>query len=256
MKNSFKKDPRYRLELASRLLPKDSKRILDFGCGWGELAGYLSNKNKYTVYGYEPDPEKIKHLKVKYRKLKVIPLLKNRKLPIKDNSLDVAFLLEVLEHVPNERVVLAEIYRVLKNGGVFFLSVPHKGMTEIFDPGNLKFRTPLLHKFLYKVIFRQKNYEQKYLSTNFIGDVTRYERMWHKHYSEDMLANLVSKKFRIEKVYYYGLCFPLLSMISQCYQWVFKKKLKIIEKILLLDSRHDYKKLSYFIFIKALKYEK
>jgi len=41
-----------------------------------------------------------------------------------DNSLDLVFCLHVLEHIPDDRRAISEIYRVLKPGGVAYVMVP------------------------------------------------------------------------------------------------------------------------------------
>ena len=45
-------------------------------------------------------------------------------MPFKSQSFDCAIGTEVLEHCPNPEVVLKEVYRLLKPGGVFFFTVP------------------------------------------------------------------------------------------------------------------------------------
>lgn len=45
-------------------------------------------------------------------------------MPLNDNSFDTAFATEVLEHCPEPKIILNEIYRVMKPGGCFFLTVP------------------------------------------------------------------------------------------------------------------------------------
>jgi ubiquinone/menaquinone biosynthesis C-methylase UbiE len=45
-------------------------------------------------------------------------------MPFSDNSYDLVFLIEVLEHVHNPQKALSEIYRVLKPGGTLIFSVP------------------------------------------------------------------------------------------------------------------------------------
>ncbi len=46
------------------------------------------------------------------------------RLPLADDSVDTLITLEMLEHVPDPRSVVAELARVLKPGGTVFLSVP------------------------------------------------------------------------------------------------------------------------------------
>ena len=46
-------------------------------------------------------------------------------------------MLDVLEHVPEPRAVLAEAHRVLRPGGVLVLSVPHRGLLAPLDALNV-----------------------------------------------------------------------------------------------------------------------
>ena len=45
-------------------------------------------------------------------------------MPFESEQFETAFGTEVLEHCPNPKVILSEVYRVLKPGGVFFFTVP------------------------------------------------------------------------------------------------------------------------------------
>ena len=45
-------------------------------------------------------------------------------LPLKDSSVDIVFLTEVLEHIPNPELLISEIYRILKPSGYCLGSVP------------------------------------------------------------------------------------------------------------------------------------
>jgi SAM-dependent methyltransferase len=45
-------------------------------------------------------------------------------IPLSDNSIDVGFIWHVLEHVPNDRLAIKEMYRVLRSGATFLVSVP------------------------------------------------------------------------------------------------------------------------------------
>lgn len=45
-------------------------------------------------------------------------------IPLSDNSVDVGFIWHVLEHVPDDRRAIKEMYRVLRSGGMFLVSVP------------------------------------------------------------------------------------------------------------------------------------
>jgi ubiquinone/menaquinone biosynthesis C-methylase UbiE len=47
------------------------------------------------------------------------------RLPYESGEFDLVVLVEVLEHVPNKRELLAEIFRVLRRGGCLFLTTPN-----------------------------------------------------------------------------------------------------------------------------------
>jgi SAM-dependent methyltransferase len=47
------------------------------------------------------------------------------RLPFNDNTFDVAMANHILEHIPDDRASMKEIYRVLKTGGVAILQVPY-----------------------------------------------------------------------------------------------------------------------------------
>lgn len=253
--NPFKSDLRYRLELAYRMTPKSTSSLLDFGFGDGSFLIQIRRKIPCAkLYGFEIDNKKVQFLKQQLPDAEIFNSLdKDNRLPLKDESIDIVCLLDVLEHVPDESAVLSEIYRVLKPGGRLLLSVPHKGLTEIFDPGNIKFRAPKLHKFFYKRIFKYDDYEKKYGDVCLFGDISVQKKMWHKHYSISDLKALLKSRYKIEKIYYYGFFFPLLVMINQALICVSGKEISFIRKLILSDSRRNYGQFSFSIFINTLK---
>jgi ubiquinone/menaquinone biosynthesis C-methylase UbiE len=50
--------------------------------------------------------------------------LEMEKLPFEDNSVEIIFCFNVLEHIYNHKNVINEVYRVLKPNGKFYMSVP------------------------------------------------------------------------------------------------------------------------------------
>lgn len=55
------------------------------------------------------------------------------KLPFEDNSFDLILCAHVLEHVPNDRDAIAELYRVLRPGGKAVIQVPPSPLRETFE---------------------------------------------------------------------------------------------------------------------------
>ena len=97
-------------------------KALDVGCGGGFLAEELSRVG-LDVTGVDPSGESVRvarehargaGLGIDYR------VARGEELPFGDGTFDMAFCCDVLEHVSDVNVVVSEIARVLKKGGLFF----------------------------------------------------------------------------------------------------------------------------------------
>ena len=110
-----------RLDLVRRYLPLEGRRILDIGCGVGM---YLRAFQRYSpsVLGLEIDHERAGHASA------IAPVLQARaeSLPLRDASVDVVFLNEVLEHVADDRRAIAEAARVVPRGGHIVIYLPNR----------------------------------------------------------------------------------------------------------------------------------
>ncbi len=97
-------------------------KILDFGCSEGFFAGLVFGKGKVDVgldlFGNDRIQEAID--KKIYKKVK---LYDDVTIPYHDNYFNTIVSNCVLEHIPNLKLSLKEIYRVLKPGGFFLTSV-------------------------------------------------------------------------------------------------------------------------------------
>jgi ubiquinone/menaquinone biosynthesis C-methylase UbiE len=111
-------------------ISKDGKH-LDVGTGNGD-GTYLFSKKKET-YGLEFGPASANIAKKKG--LKIIQG-DARHMPLKDSSFRSISCLDVIEHIPNPKLAMEEISRVIKPGGEFLLQTPTK---EIFKERVLKF---------------------------------------------------------------------------------------------------------------------
>jgi 2-polyprenyl-3-methyl-5-hydroxy-6-metoxy-1,4-benzoquinol methylase len=116
---------------------------LDIGCGIGTTL-YIASELGLKVQGIEPNPYAIKYAK--------------EHLPFNfiegyfgpgsvSSNFDIIILDMVLEHVPEPRALVKEVFKVLNPGGILYLSVPNmKG-------GILRVLYSLIHQRGYKSLF-------------------------------------------------------------------------------------------------------
>ena len=111
------------LEVIARLVPEGS-RVLDLGCGTGELLAYLQQHRGCTGYGVELDDANV--LACARRGVHVIQLNLEEGLQLfEDQSFDVVLQLETLQHLRNAEHMLRETARVGRIGIVSFPNFAH-----------------------------------------------------------------------------------------------------------------------------------
>jgi len=115
-----------------------NKRILNIGCGYGWFELYALQKDAKEIIGTEVSDDDLSTARkyINHSKVKFIAA-DDGNLPLDDQDFDTITLWEVLEHIPRgtEARLFKEIYRVLKPGGVFYLSTPHRSFfSNISDP--------------------------------------------------------------------------------------------------------------------------
>ncbi len=99
-----------------------SFKILDFGCGSGQLAGELKSLG-YEAYGCDVFLDsKVESQNSFLKKIATEPY----KIPFEDEAFDVVISTSVLEHAQNTRECFYEIARVLKSGGYALHLLPGK----------------------------------------------------------------------------------------------------------------------------------
>ncbi len=123
-----------RLKKIISLIPKKKNmKILDAGCGEGQLLSMVSKKfglfnpklygTDITAISLESAKKRIKNAKFSLQDLK--------NLDYKDEFFDVIMCTEVIEHVPEYKKVLKEFERILKKGGLLIISFPNEFLWTI-----------------------------------------------------------------------------------------------------------------------------
>ena len=152
--------PWYKLVLEF-LTPVQGKRILEVACGRGGFSRLLASKGA-IVCGADFSESAIRIAK---EKLLRDPALADRvtyvqadaqNLPFDEGSFDIVISCETIEHVPDHRAAVREMYRVCKPGGTLYLTTPNylnfMGLYLIYakvrHPG-LKSTQPLDKRYLF-----------------------------------------------------------------------------------------------------------
>lgn len=139
-------------EMISELISKIGiKRIVDLGCGDGEIILAIDNKYKNKrIIGIDISPRRIKNLKKKYPNYKFFcrDVIKTA-LPSK--HFDLAISTQVIEHLEDDCKLLEEVFRLLKPKGYFYISSVIKKPWAIYKYRNLgKFVLDPTHIYEYK----------------------------------------------------------------------------------------------------------
>lgn len=139
--------------------PLTGKKLLEVGSGFG-IFTVVARKRNIEAYGVEPDSESFGgSFKTSQEILTLNDLNPNivtsaigEALPFADNSFDVVYSTNVLEHVTDPKKCLAEAVRVCKPGGFIQIVVPNYG--SFYDGHYASFYLPYQPKWLWKLFLK------------------------------------------------------------------------------------------------------
>lgn len=100
--------------------PSDGRRLLDIGCGTGTMLAEFGRFG--TVQGVDGELAAVEFCHRRGRP--EVQQATATDLPFDDASFDLATLTDVIEHIDDDRAVLAEAARVLRPGGSVLVTVP------------------------------------------------------------------------------------------------------------------------------------
>lgn len=109
-------DPRDFIQVSS------GSRILDYGFG---NASYLCSYHDmgYRISGVEIDSNKV--VVCRNEGLDVVEVDDFSKIPYDDQTFDIVYLMQVIEHLRNPHIAMQELARILKDDGMLYLAFPN-----------------------------------------------------------------------------------------------------------------------------------
>ncbi|MPZ99800.1 MAG: methyltransferase domain-containing protein [Dehalococcoidia bacterium] len=121
-----------RVNLIERYVRLEGRRVLDLGCGLGEYVRAFSRRGA-TALGSDIAADRLREARQRATAQPSPPgtvagfmAAAGEALPLRDASLDVVVLNEVIEHVADDRATLREVGRVLAPGGLCILYAPNR----------------------------------------------------------------------------------------------------------------------------------
>jgi SAM-dependent methyltransferase len=140
------------------------KRVLDAGCGLGYGTRMLRRAGAAEVVGVDIAAAAVEAARADEEAGVRFEVGDVGDLDHPDGAFDVVVCLEVIEHVPDQRRVIAELVRVLAPGGVLVISSPNRA---VYVPGNPhhiheylpeELRAALAESLEYVGLWRQHNW--------------------------------------------------------------------------------------------------
>lgn len=98
---------------------REGRRVLDVGCGAGNMFHHLARYGEVEGIDNNPKPLAV----ARARGYQVVEG-RGESMPFEANCFDLVAALDVVEHVPDDLVMLRECWRVCKPGGFFVTTVP------------------------------------------------------------------------------------------------------------------------------------
>ena len=183
--------------LTLELPPDPNIRILDVGCGTGNYADLIQKETGFQVYGVEPSEGMLEKARQKNPHI-VFKTGHADQIPFDDAFFDLAYMTDVVHHVPDIKAMFSETLRVLRNsdpesgkpGGRFcIVTQSHKQIEE----------RPIAHYFPGTVHVDKERYPDipELIESATSQGYTRAESvsLWHKPIELDAsYLELVRKK--------------------------------------------------------------
>lgn len=219
-------------------------KILDFGCGEGFFSGLIFGKNRINIGLDLMDNKRVTEA-IEKKIYKKIKLYDGNHIPFPSNYFTTVVSNCVLEHIPNIKLSLKEIYRVLKPGGFFLTSVMADQWennlfgSKIFGEQYLKYmRKTQVHHNLFSNNKWQSHFKKSNFKIQFIdGYLYKKSAFYLDIFHYLSIGSLVSYKLFSKWILF---SIPFLNKI----------KTQLIKKIIVDENNPDKASALFFVLKK------
>lgn len=111
-------------EIVSRIMKAKPKKILDVGCGTGNVLRRLVANNDLSLYGLDISENMIQTARKNLGNKAELKIGDSEYIPWEEDSFDVVVCNASFHHYPNPEKVLLEMKRVLKRTGTLIIGDP------------------------------------------------------------------------------------------------------------------------------------
>ncbi|GIV40583.1 MAG: hypothetical protein KatS3mg033_2383 [Thermonema sp.] len=129
----------YRLLFAYKAAAEclEGGKLLEVGCGIGRGLPYLLPKVD-AYWAIDKNRQLLEALQAQYPQATFISGQVPPLSQIPDNSFDYVLSFQVIEHIPNDRLFIRELHRVLKPGGTLILTTPNRLRSLTRNPWHIR----------------------------------------------------------------------------------------------------------------------
>ena len=108
-----------------KLFSKDKLKILDVGCGTGDISAYLSDKGN-SLTSLDVSNLMLENASIRFsdKSINWVPIEESGNLPLENKKFDIVIISSVLEYHKNPELLISESFRVLKKPGLLIFTVP------------------------------------------------------------------------------------------------------------------------------------
>lgn len=168
-KNDFLAQPKF---VSGKILENGAEKVLEIGTGKGANIKYLSTKNPDVSFvGLDLPGGQLNTRKSKFKNLKLVTGDFHDLSKFETDSFDLVFAIESLCHSPDKSKVLSEVYRVLRNNGLFIIFDCYNKMPIQDCPINIRLAMVLIGKSMMVADFgTYKSLKSNIIKTGFSLD--------------------------------------------------------------------------------------